>query len=51
MPAGRRLLMAALALLLALLAVGTSAGAFGVTEAAAGAGPGVEVVAVDAGQP
>ena len=33
---------AALALLLALLAVGTSAGAFGVTEAAAGVGPGIE---------
>ena len=41
---------AALALLLALLAVGTSAGAFGVTEAAAGAGPGIEAVAVETGR-
>jgi len=41
---------AALALLLALLAVGTSAGAFGVVEAAAGAGPGIEAVAVETGQ-
>jgi len=41
---------AVLALLLALLAVGTSAGAFGVTEAAAGAGPGIEAVAVETGR-
>jgi formate hydrogenlyase subunit 3/multisubunit Na+/H+ antiporter MnhD subunit len=41
---------AALALLLALLAVGTSAGAFGVTEAAAGPGPGFEAVAVETGR-
>ncbi len=40
---------AALALLLALLAVGTSAGAFGVPEAAAGAAP-VEAVAVETGR-